>query len=64
MQAKRIVDCIVFLYPGELVEHGPAEEVFTNPKGPKTGAHLTAEISQLKKESLFKFGADDLFPNF
>jgi phosphate transport system ATP-binding protein len=44
-QAKRIADYIVFLYLGELVEHGPAAEIFANPKDPKTRAYLTGEIS-------------------
>ncbi len=44
-QAKRIADYIVFLYLGELVEHGPAAEVFANPTDPKTRAYLTGEIS-------------------
>jgi phosphate transport system ATP-binding protein len=44
-QAKRIADYIAFLYLGELVEHGPAGEVFANPKDPRTRAYLTGEIS-------------------
>ncbi|MDI6808687.1 MAG: phosphate ABC transporter ATP-binding protein [Candidatus Eisenbacteria bacterium] len=44
-QAKRIADYIAFLYLGELVEHGPASEIFSNPKDPKTKAYLTGEIS-------------------
>jgi len=44
-QAKRIADYIAFLYLGELVEHGPAAEVFANPRDPKTRAYLTGEIS-------------------
>jgi len=44
-QAKRIADYIVFLYLGELVEHGPAEEIFANPQDPRTRAYLTGEIS-------------------
>lgn len=44
-QAKRISDYIVFLYLGELVEHGPAEHIFTNPKDPRTKAYFTGEIS-------------------
>jgi len=44
-QAKRIADYIVFLYLGELVEHGPAAEVFANPRDPRTRAYLTGEIS-------------------
>jgi phosphate transport system ATP-binding protein len=44
-QAKRIADYIAFLYLGELVEHGPAEAVFSNPTDPRTRAYLTGEIS-------------------
>jgi phosphate transport system ATP-binding protein len=44
-QAKRIADYLAFLYLGELVEHGPAQEIFENPKDPKTKAYLTGEIS-------------------
>jgi len=44
-QAKRIADYIAFLYLGELVEHGPAQEVFESPKDPRTKAYLTGEIS-------------------
>jgi len=39
-QAKRLADYVIFLYLGELVEHGPAQEVFTNPKDPRTKAYL------------------------
>jgi phosphate transport system ATP-binding protein len=44
-QAKRIADYIAFLYLGELVEHGPAAEVFANPRDPRMRAYLTGEIS-------------------
>lgn len=44
-QARRIADHIAFLYMGELVEHGPAAEVFANPRDPRTRAYLTGEIS-------------------
>ena len=44
-QAKRIADYIAFLYLGELVEHGPAAEVFANPQDPRMRAYLTGEIS-------------------
>jgi len=44
-QARRIADYIVFLYLGELVEHGPAQDVFANPRDPRTRAYLTGEIS-------------------
>jgi phosphate transport system ATP-binding protein len=44
-QARRIADYIAFLYMGELVEHGPAAEIFADPKDPRTRAYLTGEIS-------------------
>jgi phosphate transport system ATP-binding protein len=44
-QARRIADYIVFLYLGELVEHGPAAEIFADPRNPRTRAYLTGEIS-------------------
>lgn len=31
-QAKRIADYVVFMYYGEIVEHGDADEVLNNPK--------------------------------
>lgn len=39
-QAKRLADYVIFLYLGELVEYGPAQEVFNNPKDPRTKAYL------------------------
>jgi len=44
-QARRIADYLAFLYLGELVEHGPAEEIFANPRDSRTRAYLTGEIS-------------------
>jgi len=44
-QARRIADYIVFMYLGELVEHGPAAEVFAEPKDRRMKAYLTGEIS-------------------
>jgi phosphate transport system ATP-binding protein len=44
-QARRIADYIAFLYLGELIEHGPAPEIFANPRDPRTRAYLTGEIS-------------------
>jgi len=44
-QARRVADHLAFLYLGELVEHGPAAEVFANPRDPRTRAYLTGEIS-------------------
>jgi phosphate transport system ATP-binding protein len=39
-QAKRLADFVIFLYLGELVEYGPAKEVFSNPKDARTKAYL------------------------
>ncbi len=44
-QARRIADYIVFLYMGELIEHGPAERIFGSPQDPKTRAYIIGEIS-------------------
>jgi len=44
-QARRIADHLAFLYMGELLESGPAVEVFADPKHPRTRAYLTGEIS-------------------
>jgi len=44
-QARRLADYLAFLYMGELVEHGPAAEVFAAPRDPRTRAYLTGEIS-------------------
>lgn len=39
-QARRIADHVVFMYLGEVVEQGSAEEVFGNPKEERTKAYL------------------------
>jgi len=39
-QARRLADYVIFLYLGELIEHGPAETVFTQPSNPKTRAYI------------------------
>jgi phosphate transport system ATP-binding protein len=44
-QARRIADHLAFLYLGELVEDGPAADLFANPKDPRTRAYLSGEIS-------------------
>ncbi len=44
-QARRISDYILFLYLGELVEHGPAEEVFGSPRDERTRAYVAGVIS-------------------
>jgi len=44
-QARRIADDIAFLYLGELVEHGPASDIFAAPRDPRTRAYFSGEIS-------------------
>ena len=44
-QARRLADYVVFLYMGQLIEHGPAARVLTEPKEPKTRAYVRGEIS-------------------
>lgn len=44
-QAKRLADYVIFLYLGQLVEHGPANEVFENPKMEMTKEYIKGIIS-------------------
>jgi phosphate transport system ATP-binding protein len=39
-QARRLADYVIFLYLGELVEHGPANAFFAQPSDPRTKAYL------------------------
>lgn len=39
-QAKRLADHVIFMYMGEVVEAGPAREVFTNPQQERTRQYL------------------------
>jgi len=39
-QAKRIADHVIFMYLGEIIEQGPAKEVFENPKNEMTKSYL------------------------
>jgi len=39
-QARRIADYVVFMYLGEVIEQGTAEELFENPKKEMTQAYL------------------------
>ena len=43
-QAHRLADHVIFLWMGELVESGPADEVFGNPKDERTRAYLAGDI--------------------
>ena len=44
-QAKRLADYLIFLYLGELIEHGPVEEMFENPKEEMTKEYIKGVIS-------------------
>jgi phosphate transport system ATP-binding protein len=44
-QAQRLADYVVFLYMGEIIEHGPAQEVFEHPREPRTRAYIGGEFS-------------------
>jgi phosphate transport system ATP-binding protein len=44
-QARRLADHAIFLFMGELIESGPADEVFNSPKNEKTRAYVSGEIS-------------------
>ncbi|OFX85762.1 MAG: phosphate ABC transporter ATP-binding protein [Bacteroidetes bacterium GWF2_33_16] len=39
-QAKRIADYVIFMYMGQVIEHGPASEFFENPKEELTKEYL------------------------
>jgi len=43
-QAHRLADHIIFLWLGELVESGPAAEIFKRPKDERTQAYLHGDI--------------------
>jgi len=43
-QAARVSDYTGFLYLGELVEYGPTEALFTNPREERTEAYLTGRF--------------------
>ncbi|MBN2467415.1 MAG: phosphate ABC transporter ATP-binding protein [Deltaproteobacteria bacterium] len=44
-QAKRLADYVIFLYLGELIEHGLAREVFENPQKELTKEYIRGTIS-------------------
>jgi phosphate transport system ATP-binding protein len=43
-QARRLADYVIFMYLGELIEHGPANQVFHNPQEAKTRAYMEGEF--------------------
>jgi phosphate transport system ATP-binding protein len=44
-QARRLADYVVFFYMGDLVEHGPAEQLLNDPRDERTKAYLSGTIS-------------------
>lgn len=44
-QATRLADYVIFLYLGELIEYGPAGDVFNNPKEKMTKEYIKGIIS-------------------
>jgi len=43
-QAKRLADHMLFMYMGDLIESGPAREMFANPREDRTRAYLSGEF--------------------
>jgi phosphate transport system ATP-binding protein len=43
-QARRLADYVIFMYMGELVEHGPAHQVFTTPSEERTRAYIKGDL--------------------
>jgi len=43
-QAARVSDSTAFFYLGELIEHGPTERIFTNPREPRTEDYVTGKF--------------------
>ncbi len=51
-QATRIADYAVFLYLGYLIEHGPTEKIFKEPKESRTRAYINGEFFEEPKKEL------------
>jgi phosphate transport system ATP-binding protein len=43
-QAARVSDYTAFLYMGELIEYGPTDTIFTNPREERTEAYVTGRF--------------------
>lgn len=48
-QAKRLADYVIFLYMGNLIEYGSADEFFKNPKYAKTRAYINGQFIEEHK---------------
>jgi phosphate transport system ATP-binding protein len=44
-QAQRVADHVIFMYLGEVVEQGPARDVFNNPQNELTKRYLDGAFS-------------------
>jgi len=44
-QARRLADYVVFMYLGEIIEYGPAKEIFENPQKQLTKEYISGLIS-------------------
>jgi phosphate transport system ATP-binding protein len=44
-QARRIADYVIFMYMGEIIEHGPVDQVLENPQQPLTKEYVKGIIS-------------------
>jgi phosphate transport system ATP-binding protein len=44
-QARRIADYVIFIYMGEIIEHGPAKEMFTSPKDERTRSYFEGSFN-------------------
>jgi phosphate transport system ATP-binding protein len=44
-QAKRLADYVIFLYMGQLIEHGPAKQIFEDPQQEMTKEYMRGIIS-------------------
>ena len=44
-QARRLADYIIFIYLGELIEHGPAQRIFENPENDMTREYIRGVFS-------------------
>lgn len=43
-QARRLADYVIFMYLGEVVEHGPAHQLFEHPQQARTRAYLEGQF--------------------
>jgi phosphate transport system ATP-binding protein len=43
-QAARVADTTAFMLDGELIEHGPTSQIFTNPRDERTERYVTGKF--------------------